>query len=92
MITVIDLINLKFVQGKWNSGTKFTSPEFCVPLTQTEFRLEKPDYLFRCFVAPGIFPGEPPKKVVFHLLSNRIFPKRFANGKQPAPFKGSEFM
>ena len=72
-ITVTDLMNLKFVQGKWNSGTKFTSPEFCVPLTQTEFRLEKPDYLFRCFVAPGIFLGNHPKKSCFI-----YFPTRFS--------------
>ena len=48
-----------------------------------------PFQMFRC---SRNFSGEPPKKVVLHLLSNRIFPKRFANGKQPAPYKGSEFI
>ena len=47
------------------------------------FYPEKQDYLFRCYVAPGNFPlGENPN-VVLHLLSNRIFRKIFANGKQP---------
>ena len=45
------------------------------------FRLEysfrkKQDYLYRCFVAPGNFLLERPKKGMFHLLSNRIFQKR----------------
>ena len=47
------------------------------------FRPEKQDCLFRCSVAPGHFPLEQPKKVMFHLLPNRIFRKLFVNGKQP---------
>ena len=47
------------------------------------FRPEKQDYLFSCSVVPGHFPLEQPKKVMFHLLSNQIFRKRFVNGKQP---------
>ena len=42
-------------------------------ITQTEYRLEKPDYLFRCFVAPGIFLGNHPKKSCFI-----YFPTRFS--------------
>ena len=46
-----------------------------------KFRLEysfrkKQDYLYRCFVAPGNFLLERPKKGMFHLLSNRIFQER----------------
>ena len=40
------------------------------------FRSEKQDYLFRCFVAPGNFPLERPKKSRSN-RSNRIFLKRF---------------
>ena len=47
------------------------------------FRPEKQDYLFRCSVAPGNFPPERPKKVMFHSLSNLIFRNLFINGKQP---------
>ena len=44
---------------------------------------KKQDYLFRDSVAPGNFPLERPRiKVVLNLLSNRIFRKRFVNGKQ----------
>ena len=41
---------------------------------------------FRCCVAPGNFPAGTTQKVVFRLLSNRIFRKLFANGKQPLQF------
>ena len=47
-----------------------------------------PFQMFRC---SRTFSGEPPKTVVFHSLPNRIFLKRFANGKQPyPPYRGSE--
>ena len=48
-----------------------------------KFRREKQDNLFRCFVAPGNFPFGMTQKIMFHSPSNRIFPKRFVNGKQP---------
>ena len=44
-----------------------------------KFRPEKQDYLFRCSVAPGNFPAGTIQKVVFHLLSNRIFLKILVN-------------
>ena len=43
------------------------------------FRPVKQDYLLRCSVAPLTT-----QKVVFHLLSTRIFRKVFVNGKEPA--------
>lgn len=41
----------------------------------------KQNYLCRCSVVPGNPPLELAKKFEFHLLSNRIFWKLFANGK-----------
>ena len=42
------------------------------------FHPEKQDYLFRCSIAPGNFLlSRMAQKVMFHLLSNRIFLKRF---------------
>ena len=45
-------------------------------LSVWKFRPEKQDYLFRCSFAPGT------TQVVFHLLSNRIFPNPFVNRKK----------
>ena len=36
--------------------------------------------MFRC---SRTFSAGTTKKIIFHLLSNRIFRKRFVNGKQP---------
>jgi len=49
------------------------------------FHPEKQDYLFRCSVVrcfPKCSAGTT-KKVMFYLLSNRIFWKLFVHGKQP---------
>ena len=48
------------------------------------FGPEKQDYLFgRCSVAPGSeLSAETTKKVMFHLLSNRILRNLFVNDKQ----------
>ena len=39
--------------------------------------------IFRCSNTPEIFPLEWPKKVMFHLLANRIFRNIFVKDKQP---------
>ena len=39
--------------------------------------------IFRYSVAPGSFRQVLTQKVVFHLLPNQIFGKRFVNSKQP---------
>ena len=46
-------------------------------------RSEKQGHLFRYSFAPENFPSGMIQRGVFHLLSNRIFRKLFANGKQP---------
>ena len=44
----------------------------------------KQDYLFRSSVAPENLTTGTDQKVVFDLISNQIFRKRFENGKQPS--------
>jgi len=39
--------------------------------------------IFRCSNTPEIFPLEWPKKVMFHLLANRIYRNIFLKDKQP---------
>ena len=47
------------------------------------FRQEKQDYHFRCFATNSWKSSDrTTQNVVFHLVSKRIFPKRFVNGKQ----------
>ena len=80
--------------GRQNSEVINFIPGSCLPFVQTFLFTEKwrkePEsavtnfhfLTFTCSVAPGNFPPERHEKVVFHLLSDRIFQKRLVNGKQ----------
>ena len=79
--------------GRQNSEVINFIPGSCLQFVQTflftEKRRKEPEsaitnfhfLTFTCSVAPGNFPPERREKVVFRLLSDRIFQKRLVNGK-----------